>query len=130
MVADRRNGALALILLAGWINLKVFLFGPLTIYVTNAEEMQVGFHGLVFLYLIPFLVSGAILIVLDGFQSDVFEELVEGSDRYRENFRGFTFFREATTSTRVTHLSVSSFISVDRQQEIQPAGLGRWEAIQ
>jgi hypothetical protein len=72
MVADRRNGALALILLAGWINLKVFLFGPLTIYVTNAEEMQVGFHSLVFLYLIPFLVSGAILIVLDGFQSDVF----------------------------------------------------------
>jgi hypothetical protein len=30
--------------------------------VTNAEEMQVGFHSLVFLYLIPFLVFGAILV--------------------------------------------------------------------
>ena len=50
-----------LILLAGWIALKVFLFYPLTIYATNAEEIQVGFHSLVFLYLIPFLVFGAIL---------------------------------------------------------------------
>ena len=241
-----------LILLAGWIALKVFLFCPLTIYVTNAEEMQVGFHSLVFLYLIPFLVSAAILvfsglalpagprrcyvailaaiggllwlqgdvllwsygsldgsfidwrreawkgyvdssiwlavlvaavywrrhlvprvrsgvllllaiqlgsllfmnpwaalvkkpqpsmlkldlpdrlvrfsgshnvihIVLDGFQSDVFEELVEGSERYRENFRGFTFFREATTSTRVTHLSIPSFISASTYRNQIPA---------
>ena len=241
-----------LILLAGWIALKVFLFCPLTIYVTNAEEMQVGFHSLVFLYLIPFLVSAAILvfsglalpagprrcyvailaaiggllwlqgdvllwsygsldgsfidwqreawkgyvdssiwlavlvaavywrrhlvprvrsgvllllaiqlgsllfmnpwaalvqktvpsvvsldlpdrlvrfsasrnvihIVLDGFQSDVFEELVESSERYVESFEGFTFFREATTSTRVTHLSIPSFISASTYRNQIPA---------
>ncbi len=243
-------------LLAGWISLKIFLFCPLTIYVTNAEEMQVGFHSLVFHYLVPFVVSGAILvfsglalpagprgcyiailagisgllwlqgdlllwgygrldgsfinwpreawkgyvdtsiwlavlvaavcwrrlllprvmqavflllaiqlgsllflnpwsalhekaqssmveldipkklirfsashnlihIVLDGFQSDVFEELVEGSDRFQEHFKGFTFFREATTSTRVTHLSVPSFISASIYRNQIPAGTFR-----
>ena len=60
-------------------------------------------------------------IVLDGFQSDVFEELVEGSERYRENFRGFTFFREATTSTRVTHLSFPPFISASTYRNRIPA---------
>ncbi len=222
-------------LLAGWISLKIFLFCPLTIYLTNADEMQVRFYSLGFHYLVPSVVSWAILvlsglalpagprrcyiavlggisgllwlqgdlllwgygpldgsfidwpreawkgyvdssiwlvvlvaaviwrrrlvprikqgvplllaiqlgslllmnpwaastqkvqsslveldlpkklvrfsasrnvihIVLDGYQSDVFEELVEGSDRYREQLKGFTFFKEATTSTRVTHL--------------------------
>ncbi len=40
MVADSRNGVVPLILLAGWINLKIFLFCPLTIYITNTGEMQ------------------------------------------------------------------------------------------
>ena len=242
MAVDRRNLAVPLILLAGWINLKIFLFSPLTIYITNAGEMQVAFHILLLLYFIPFLVSMAILIflglalppgprqsyvavlaaiggllwlqsdvlvwnygaldgtfidwqreawkgyvdttiwvavlaaavrwrrrllpmvksgcllllavqvgslwfmdpraalakntgrsmvnsgipdkllrfsatdniihiILDGFQSDIFEELVTDSERYREALQGFTFFREATTSTAVTHLSVPSFIS-------------------
>ena len=241
-------------LLAGWISFKIFLFCPLTIYLTNAEEMQVGFYSLAFHYLVPLVVSGAILvlsglalpagprrcyiavlggiggllllqgdlllwsygpldgsfidwpretwkgyvdssiwsvvlvaavfwrrllvprvtqgvllllaiqlgslffmnpwaastekaqppvlepdlpkrlvrfspshnvihIVLDGFQSDVFEDLVEGSDHYREHFGGFTFFREATTSTRVTHLSVPSFISASVYRNQIPAGI-------
>lgn len=243
-------------LLAGWISLKIFLFCPLTIYLTNADEMQVGFYSLGFHFLVPSVVSGAILvlsglalpagprrcyiavlggisgllwlqgdlllwgygpldgsfidwqreawkgyvdssiwlaalvaavwwrrqlvprvtqgvflllaihlgsllfmnpwaalnkkaepsmvkldlpkklvrfsasrnvihIVLDGFQSDVFEELVEGSKRYREHFQGFTFFREATTSTRVTHLSVPSFISASTYRNQIPAGIFR-----
>lgn len=242
----------ALILLAGWISLKIFLFCPLTIYVTNAEEMPVGFYSLALLYLLPFLVVGAILvfsglalptgprrcyvailaaiggllwlqgdvllwnygsldgsfidwereawkgyvdssiwlavlvaavywrrhlvprfrtgvllllavqlgsllfmkpwgaliqetapsvasldlpdrlvrfsasrnvihIVLDGFQSDIFDELVEDSEHYREGFEGFTFFREATTSTRVTHLSIPSFISASTFRNQVPA---------
>lgn len=241
-------------LLAGWIILKIFFFCPLTIYLTNAEEMQVGFYSLVFHYLVPSVVSGIILvfsglalpagprqwyiavlggiggllwlqgdlllwgygpldgsfidwpreawkgyvdssiwlvvlvaavfwrrqlvprvtqgvplllaiqlgslffmnpwatstekfespmvesdlpkrlvrfsashnvihIVLDGFQSDVFEALVEGSDHYQEHFRGFTFFRETTTSTRVTHLSVPSFISASIYRNQIPAGI-------
>ena len=64
MAVDRRNLAVPLILLAGWINLKIFLFSPLTIYITNAGEMQVEFHILLLLYFIPFLVSMAILIFL------------------------------------------------------------------
>ena len=64
-------------------------------------------------------------IVLDGFQSDVFEELVEGSEHYREHFNGFTFFREATTSTRVTHLSFPSFIGASTYENQIHAGIYR-----
>ncbi len=251
MVADGRNLAVPLILLAGWINLKVFLFCPLTIYITNAGEMQVAFHTLLWLYFIPFLTSmviciglglalprglrpsyvavlaamggllwlqsdvlvwnygpldgtfidwqqeawkgyvdtavwmvvlvaavrwqrhllprvkagcllllavqvGSLLfmdpraawvektersmvdlalpdklvrfsatdnvihIVLDGFQSDIFEELVTDFPRYREALQGFTFFKEATTSTAVTYLSVPSFVSATTYQNRIP----------
>ena len=64
MAVDRRNLAVPLILLAGWINLKIFLFCPLTIYITNAEEMQVGFHTLMSLYVTPFLTCMAIVVGL------------------------------------------------------------------
>ena len=241
---DRRNAAISLILLASWINLKIFLFCPLTIYITNAEEMSVGFHTLVSLYVFPFLACTVLLaglglalprgprqiymallaaigvllwlqsdvllwnygaldgsfidwqreawkgyvdtpiwvallaaavywrqrllpvvrplclllfaiqvvslwflepdprtesgdqlgrsiahsdppetlfrfsatnnvihIVLDGFQSDIFEEIIVGSERYRDALPGFTFFKEAITSSSVTYLSVPSFMS-------------------
>ncbi len=252
MTTDQKSRILTLVLLAGWISLKIFILCPLTIYVTNAEEMTVGYYSLALLYLIPFLASVAILvflgmvlpstpqrvyvailaaiggllwlqgdvllwnygpldgsfidwnreawrgyvdssmwlavvvaalywkrhlvarvrtgvllllaiqmgslffmkpwaalvqktepfvesldlperlvrfsasdnvihIVLDGFQSDVFEELVESSKHYEESFEGFTFFREATTSTRVTHLSIPSFISASTYRNQIPA---------
>lgn len=252
MAADQKNRVLLLVLLAGWISLKIFFLCPLTIYVTNAEEMTVAYYSLALLFLIPFLASVAILvflgmalpaapqrvyvailaaiggllwlqgdvllwnygpldgsfidwnreawrgyvdssmwlavvvaalywkrqlvarvwtgvllllaiqvgslffmkpwdalvqktepfvesldlperlvrfsasdnvihIVLDGFQSDVFEEIVESSKHYVESFEGFTFFREATTSTRVTHLSIPSFISASTYRNQIPA---------
>ena len=64
MAADRRHTAIPLILLAVWINLKIFLFCPLTIYTTNAGEMSVGFHTLVSLYVVPFLALTVIVISL------------------------------------------------------------------
>lgn len=252
MTTNRKSTILLLVLPAGWISLKIFFLCPLTIYVTNAEEMQVGYYSLALLYLIPFLSSVAVLvflgmvlpaapqrvyvavlaaigallwlqgdillwnygpldgsfidwhreawrgyvdsaiwlavvvaavywkrqlvarartgvllllaiqmgslffmnpwaalvqktepfvesldfpeslaqfsasdnvihIVLDGFQSDVFAELVESSKHYVERFEGFTFFREATTSTRVTHLSIPSFISASIYRNRIPA---------
>ena len=244
MAANRRNLAIPLTLLASWISLKIFFFCPLAIYVANAEEMGVGFHTLVSLYVLPFLVSMALVtglglalprgprhiyvavlaaiavllwlqgdvllwdygaldgsfidwqrevwkgyvdtsiwvaalvaavywrrrllpvvrslclflfavqagslwfletdprtepgyklgssiahfdppetlfrfsatgnvihIVLDGFQSDIFEEIVADSQRYRDALQGFTFFKEAITSSSVTYLSVPSFMS-------------------
>ena len=263
MAADRRNAAIPLILLAGWINLKIFLFYPLTIYISNAEEMRVGFHTLVSLYAIPFLACMAIVaglglalprglrrfyvavlaaigvllwlqgdvllwdygtldgtfidwqreawkgyvdtpiwvavivaavswrrrllpmvqslclilfavqvgslwflepdprtepgeklgrstthmepserlfrfaateniihIVLDGFQSDIFEEIVEDSKRYRDALQGFTFFKEATTSSSVTYLSVPSFISATTYQNHMPVWRFRQQALE
>ncbi len=241
---DRSSAAIPLILLAAWINLKIFLFCPLTIYITNAEEMRVGFQTLAWLYVLPFLacmvlvagfglalprgprqfyaavlaaigvllwLQGDVLlwdygpldgtfidwqreawkgyvdtpiwvaviaaavywrrrvlpmvrplclflfvvqlgslwflepdprtepgdklgssidyvdppeslfrfsdtgnvihIVLDGFQSDIFEEILADSKRYRDALRGFTFFKEAVTSSTVTYLSVPSFMT-------------------
>ena len=64
MITERGNAAIPLILVAGWINLKIFLFCPLTIYITNAAEMRVAFLTLVALYCIPFLASMAILVGL------------------------------------------------------------------
>ena len=244
MRTDRGSAALSLVLLSGWINLKIFFFCPLTIYVTNAEEMRVGFQTLAWLYVLPLLACTALVaglgvvlprgprqwytavlaavgvllwlqgdvllwdygpldgtfiewrreawkgyvdtplwvavmvaavywrrqvlpmvrplclfllavqlgslgfleadprtepgeelgsslayadpperlfrfsetrnvihIVLDGFQSDIFEEIVADSERYRDALRGFTFFKEAVTSSTVTYLSVPSFMT-------------------
>lgn len=64
MFTDRGSVAIPLILVAGWINLKIFLFCPLTIYITNAAEMRVAFLTLIALYFMPFLASMAILVGL------------------------------------------------------------------
>ena len=63
-MADRSSTAIPLILLAAWINLEIFLFCPLTIYITNAEEMRVGFQTLAWLYVLPFL---ACMVLVAGF---------------------------------------------------------------
>ncbi len=262
-MTDRRNAAISLILLASWINLKIFLFCPLTIYITNAEEMSVGFHRLVSLYVFPFLVctvlvavlglalprgprhiymallaaigvllwlqsdvllwnygaldgssidwqreawkgyvdtpiwvallaaavywrqrllpvvrplcllllavqagslwflepdprtesgdklgrsithsdpperlfrfsaaNNVIHIVLDGFQSDIFEEIIVDSKRYRDALPGFTFFKEAITSSSVTYLSVPSFMSATTYLNRMPVWKYKQQALE
>ncbi len=262
-MTDRRNAAISLTLLAGWINLKIFLFCPLTIYITNAEEMSVGFHTLVSLYVFPFLActvlfavlglalphgprhiymallaaigvllwlqsdvllwnygaldgsfidwqreawkgyvdtpiwvallaaavywrqrllsvvrplclllfavqvgslwflepdprtesgdklgrsithsdppetlfrfsatNNVIHIVLDGFQSDIFEEIIVDSERYRDALPGFTFFKEAITSSSVTYLSVPSFMSATTYMNRMPVWKYKQQALE
>ena len=262
-MTERRSAAISLILLSGWINLKIFFFCPLTIYITNAEEMRVGFQTLAWLYVLPFLactaliaVAGVVLprgprqfygavlaaigvllwlqgdillwdygpldgtfidwqreawkghvdtpiwvaviaaavywrrrvlplvrplclfllavqagslwflepdprtepgdrlgsalvyadpperlfrfsdsrnvihIVLDGFQSDIFEEIVADSQRYRDALRGFTFFREAITSSTVTYLSVPSFMTATTYLNHTPVWKFKREALE
>ena len=262
-MTDRKSVAIPLILLAVWINLKIFLFCPLTIYITNAEEMKIGFQTLVWLYVLPFLactslvaglglalprgsrhiyvavlaaigvllwLQGDVLlwdygaldgtpidwqreawkgyvdtpiwvavivaavywrrrvlplarslclfllavqvgslwflepdprsepgdplgssiahseppetlfrfsdtrnvihIVLDGFQSDIFEEIVEDSNRYRDALQGFTFFKEAITSSTVTYLSVPSFMSATTYRNHIPVWRFKQEALE
>lgn len=262
-MTDRRSAAFTLILLSGWINLKIFFFCPLTIYITNAEEMRVGFQTLAWLYVLPFLACTALVaglgvvlprgarrfyaavlaaigvllwlqgdvllwdygpldgtfidwqreawkgyvdtpiwvaiigaavywrrrvlpmvrplclfllavqvgslwflepdprtetgdrlgsglaysdpperlfrfsdtrnvihIVLDGFQSDIFEEIVADSKRYRDALRGFTFFKEAVTSSTVTYLSVPSFMTATTYLNQVPVWRFKQEALE
>ena len=262
-MTDRRSAAVSLILLSGWINLKIFLFCPLTIYITNAEEMRVGFQTLAWFYVLPFLACTALVaglgvvlprvprqfyaavlaaigvllwlqgdvllwdygsldgtfidwqreawkgyvdtpiwvaiiaaavywrrrvlpmvrplclfllavqvgslwflepdpraepgdklgsalvlrdpperlfrfsdtgnvihIVLDGFQSDIFEEIVADSKRYRDALRGFTFFKEAITSSTVTYLSVPSFMTATTYLNHMPVWRFKQEALE
>lgn len=263
MTTDRSSAAVSLILLSGWINLKIFLFCPLTIYVTNSEEMRVGFQTLAWLYVLPFLACTLLLaglgvvlprgprqcyaavlaavgvllwlqgdvllwdygpldgtfidwqreswkgyvdtplwaaviaaalywrrrllprvrslclfllavqtgslwflepdprtepgdklgsslayadppeslfrfsdtgnvihIVLDGFQSDIFEEILADSKRYRDGLQGFTFFKEAITSSTVTYLSVPSFMTATTYLNHVPVWRFMQEALQ
>jgi len=50
-------------------------------------------------------------IILDGFQSTIFEELLEEHPEIRQKLAGFTFFRGATTSSDVTYLSVPATLT-------------------
>ncbi len=53
-----------------------------------------------------------IQFILDGFQSDIFEEIVkEDFGRYSTALEGFTFFREAMGSFPTTYMSVPAFLS-------------------
>ncbi len=53
-----------------------------------------------------------IQFILDGFQSDIFEEIVaEDFERYSTSLEGFTFFREATGSFPTTYMSLPAFLS-------------------
>jgi len=51
-------------------------------------------------------------LILDGFQSDIFSELVAGDpDHYSRSLPGFTFFKEAMGSFPTTYMSVPAFLS-------------------
>ena len=56
--------------------------------------------------------QNVIQIVLDGFQSNVFQEIIQDDlPYYRNALEGFTFFRETTGSFPTTRLSVPAFLS-------------------
>jgi hypothetical protein len=56
--------------------------------------------------------QNVIQFVLDGFQSDIFEEIVaEEPDFYSKSLEGFTFFKEATGSFPTTYMAVPAFLS-------------------
>lgn len=50
-------------------------------------------------------------IVLDQFGTELFEKIVKENKSYADALDGFTFFREVTTSSHVTFISVPSFLS-------------------
>ena len=51
-------------------------------------------------------------IVLDGYQSDIFAEVIaEDFSRYSKSLEGFTFFKEAMGSFPTTFMSIPAFLS-------------------
>ena len=50
--------------------------------------------------------------VLDGFQSDLFDEIVTADpDRYFHSLEGFTFFKEASGEFPTTYMSIPAFLT-------------------
>jgi len=50
--------------------------------------------------------GNVILFVLDGFQTDIFNEVVSEDVRHRETFAGFTYFRNASSGFNSTYPSI------------------------
>ena len=50
-------------------------------------------------------------IIVDGFQGNVFESLVEENPGIAEDLQGFVFFRDTLTTSAVTYLSVPATLS-------------------
>lgn len=55
--------------------------------------------------------SNVIHLILDGFQASVFEQLLSAQPGLADEFEGFTFFRDATSTSNVTYLSVPASLS-------------------
>ena len=50
-------------------------------------------------------------IVVDGFQSDVFDELVSHETRYRNSFQGFVYYRETLGAFPYTSFALPAFLA-------------------
>ncbi|SAI87017.1 hypothetical protein MBBA_0129 [Methanoculleus bourgensis] len=55
--------------------------------------------------------QNVIILVLDGFQSDVFQEIIEEDKEYREMFDGFTYYRNAVGGYPSTYASVTYILT-------------------
>ena len=64
--------------------------------------------------------GNVIHIILDAFQADIFDELQSENPTFKNLLSGFTFFKNATTSSAVTYLSVPASLSSKEFQNKQP----------
>jgi len=55
--------------------------------------------------------SNIVHIVLDGFQGSVFEDLLKTQPELTDELEGFTFFRDTSTSSDVTYLSIPASLT-------------------
>ncbi len=55
--------------------------------------------------------QNVIILVLDAFQSDVFQEIIDEDDEYREMFDGFTYYRNAVGGFSYTYASVTFILT-------------------
>ena len=52
-----------------------------------------------------------VIIMLDAFQSDVFQEIIDNHKEYKDIFQGFTFFRNATAQYSKTYGAVPALLT-------------------
>lgn len=55
--------------------------------------------------------QNVIILVLDAFQSDVFQEIIDEDDEYREMFDGFTYYRNTVAGFPYTYASVTLILT-------------------
>lgn len=55
--------------------------------------------------------QNVIHIILDAFQSDIFQEIIDEDINYNKKLEGFTFFKEAMSSFPYTFLSIPAILS-------------------
>ncbi|SCL74658.1 Phosphoglycerol transferase, alkaline phosphatase superfamily [Methanoculleus chikugoensis] len=55
--------------------------------------------------------QNVIILVLDSFQSDVFQEIIDEEDEYREMLDGFTYYRNAMGGFPTTYASVTFILT-------------------
>ena len=65
--------------------------------------------------------QNVIHLILDSFQSDIFQEIIdEDLDYYRKALDGFTFFKETTGSFPTTYMSVPAILSGENYKNDVP----------
>jgi hypothetical protein len=55
--------------------------------------------------------KNAVILMLDTFQSDLFQEIINEDEHYKNMFCGFTYFRNALSLAPKTYTSVPSFLT-------------------
>lgn len=55
--------------------------------------------------------KNVIVLMMDTFQSDIFQEIITNEPQYKDIFRGFTYFRNTLSSFPKTYTSVPSFLT-------------------
>jgi hypothetical protein len=55
--------------------------------------------------------KNTIILMLDTYQSDIFQEIINEDENYKKIFRGFTYFRNNLAVFPKTYLSVPSFLT-------------------
>ena len=55
--------------------------------------------------------SNTIIIILDSYQSDIFQEIINEDEKYKDMFDGFTYYRNSVGGFSTTYPSVSLILS-------------------
>ena len=64
--------------------------------------------------------KNVILIILDGFQSDIFHEIVDENPEYYSIFKGFTFFKDTLGVFPTTKMSIPAILTTKVYKNLSP----------